>query len=199
MKEMWNERFGEEEYVYGTEPNSFFREQIDKLNPGSLLLPAEGEGRNAVHAALQGWQVTAIDYSEQARRKAMQLAGTTGVSIDYILADVTDLNNSIQFDAIGLVFIHFFWKERKLFHQGLDKLLKPGGFIIAELFHKEQVNNKSGGPPVVEMLYTVEDLEEDFSTYDFQILEHTTIVLDEGVLHQGPADVVRLMARKKTV
>ena len=50
MKEFWNERFSSEEYIYGTEPNLFFKSELDKRTPGDLLMPAEGEGRNAVYA-----------------------------------------------------------------------------------------------------------------------------------------------------
>ena len=41
----WNERYVSKEYVYGKEPNTFFKDFIhQKLRvPGKLLLPAEGE------------------------------------------------------------------------------------------------------------------------------------------------------------
>ncbi|HRP00579.1 MAG TPA: hypothetical protein PLN54_14190, partial [Flavobacteriales bacterium] len=65
MKEFWDERYGAEEYAYGTAPNAWFAEQLKGLMPGSLLLPAEGEGRNAVPAARLGWKVTAFDLSER--------------------------------------------------------------------------------------------------------------------------------------
>ena len=72
--DFWNERFGKEEFIYGTEPNQFFKEQLQNLEIGTLLLPAEGEGRNAVYAATQGWEVSAFDISEQGRVKAIFLA-----------------------------------------------------------------------------------------------------------------------------
>jgi len=39
----WNERYVSKEYVYGKEPNTFFKDFInEKLRvPGKLLLPAE--------------------------------------------------------------------------------------------------------------------------------------------------------------
>ena len=74
MKAFWNENYGNKEYIYGTKPNVFFKEQLDKLKPGKILLPAEGEGRNAVYAASKGWSVTAFDISEIVHKKALQLA-----------------------------------------------------------------------------------------------------------------------------
>ena len=73
MKEFWNQRYQNEEYVYGKEANVFFSEQLQKLEPSTLLLPAEGEGRNAVFAAKLGWEVTGLDYSEEAKKKALKL------------------------------------------------------------------------------------------------------------------------------
>ena len=69
MKEFWNERYAAENYVYGTLPNTFFKYELSRLRPGKILLPAEGEGRNAVYAAEQGWDVYAFDYSHEAKRK----------------------------------------------------------------------------------------------------------------------------------
>jgi hypothetical protein len=70
----WNERYGADEYVYGKEPNGFLKEFIDNHPPGKILLPAEGEGRNAVYAASKGWEVTAFDFSEEGKKKALKLA-----------------------------------------------------------------------------------------------------------------------------
>ena len=65
-KEMWNERYSADEYAYGTSPNEFFRKNIEQLPPGKILLPGDGEGRNAVYAAALGWDVTAFDMSDEA-------------------------------------------------------------------------------------------------------------------------------------
>ena len=87
MKDFWNQRYAEEEYAYGTEPNAFFKAQLDQRTPGRLLLPAEGEGRNAVYAALKGWDVVAFDQSESGKTKAMKLAHQAGVAVSYLVED----------------------------------------------------------------------------------------------------------------
>ena len=81
MKEFWNERYYENGYAYGEEANIFFKEELLKLKPGNILLPAEGEGRNAVFAAKQGWEVEAFDISDVGKEKAIQLARKNGVNI----------------------------------------------------------------------------------------------------------------------
>ena len=72
MKDFWNQRYAADEYAYGTAPNAFFKAVLDPLPPGRILLPAEGEGRNAVYAAKLGWEVVAFDQSEGGQKKAMK-------------------------------------------------------------------------------------------------------------------------------
>jgi hypothetical protein len=63
MKSMWNDRYGKIEFAYGEQPNNFLKEQLIKIPAGTILFPAEGEGRNAIYAATQGWNVNAFDQS----------------------------------------------------------------------------------------------------------------------------------------
>jgi hypothetical protein len=53
MKSMWNDRYGKIEFAYGEQPNNFLKEQLIKIPAGTILFPAEGEGRNAIYAATQ--------------------------------------------------------------------------------------------------------------------------------------------------
>lgn len=52
--QFWNTRYEEHDSVYGLEPNVFFKEQLAHFSPGHLLLPGEGEGRNALFALRHG-------------------------------------------------------------------------------------------------------------------------------------------------
>jgi len=74
--------------------------------------------------------------------------------------------------------------------------LKPGGILITESFSKKQIENSSGGPKVLPMLYTLDDLLSDFK--DTVILEsyETQTNLDEGIYHRGKADVIRMVVKK---
>ncbi|HAA59231.1 MAG TPA: SAM-dependent methyltransferase, partial [Myxococcales bacterium] len=56
---MWDEKYNDEEYVYGTEPNDFLKEHVEQLPKGRVLCLADGEGRNSVFLAEQGFDVTA--------------------------------------------------------------------------------------------------------------------------------------------
>jgi len=194
--DFWNERFGKEEFIYGTKPNQFFKEQLQNLETGTLLLPAEGEGRNAVYAATQGWKVSAFDISEQGREKAMLLAKQHKVNINYEITGVLDYTTYKQFDVIAFCYTHFPIDIRKTAHKQMLQLLKKGGTIIFEAFAKAQLNNDSGGPKNEAMLFSIDEVKQEFTGLDFKILEEKTIELSEGNYHKGKSQVLRFIGVK---
>jgi 2-polyprenyl-3-methyl-5-hydroxy-6-metoxy-1,4-benzoquinol methylase len=197
MKDFWNARYKEEAFAYGTKPNTFFKENIDKLSAGKILLPAEGEGRNAVYAARQGWDVTAFDFSEEAKNKTLKLAQEHEVSLNYDIMNVADfLSENTIFDAIGLFYAHFPAHLRANFHQKVVQVLKNQGILIFEAFHKNQLNYSSGGSKDLAMLFSVEEVEKEFEGLQILSLDDKIIDLDEGLYHQGKGHVVRMLATK---
>lgn len=194
--DFWNENYNREEYIYGTQPNEFFKEQIDKLKVGNVLLPAEGEGRNAVYASMLGWQVTAFDISERGQEKAFKLAKEKNVSIDYHISSVLDFKPHQQFDVIGLSYAHFPIEIRKQANIHLIEYLKPGGKVIFEAFAKAQLGNTSGGPKNKEMLFSIDEIKDEFQQLKFELLKEETIQLSEGNNHKGKAEVIRFIGAK---
>lgn len=147
MKQFWNERYAEKEFAYGKEPNQFLKENLHQLPKGKVLFVAEGEGRNAVFAAQNGYEVVAFDYSESAKSKALTLAKEQNVQLDYLVSDVMDLSFEPEsFDAIVFIFAHFPAVIRKQAHQKLVSFLKPDGKVLFEAFEKNQLQFTSGGP-----------------------------------------------------
>ena len=199
MKEFWDERFGQGNYIYGKTPNTFFTEQLKAIPKGKMLLPAEGEGRNAVYAALAGWHVIAFDYSEEGRKKALALAREYEVEIDYQIQHANNYIISEMFDAIALVYAHFAGDERKRLFEKLEKSLKPGGYLIIEVFSKNQLARNSGGPKNLDLLYSKEEIKALFPSIDFIILEETKVQLNEGSYHKGEAAVIRAIGVKSLV
>ena len=193
MKKFWNERYAEEGYAYGIHPNEFFSTRIGGLPPGSLLLPAEGEGRNAVYAAKLGWEVHAFDYSEAARKKAMKLARQSGVELDYRLAAYEEVEWPLHsFDCLALIFAHVPKEKRQEYHRKLVRYLKPGGTLILEGFSKAQIGRDSGGPKDPDMLFSKAELASDFRELAALLIEEAEVELDEGPFHRGKAMVIRL-------
>ncbi|MAG88930.1 class I SAM-dependent methyltransferase [Zunongwangia profunda] len=197
MIDFWNKRYIEEAFSYGIFPNVFFKQELDKLMPKSVLLPAEGEGRNAVYALRKGWDVTAFDFSSQAKKKAVRLAKSQRVRINYDVASVLDFNTDKKFDVLGLCYAHFPASIRARANQHLLQFLKPNGLVIFEAFSKAQSDKSSGGPKSEEMLYSIEEVKEEFKGLAFDVLEETEIVLKEGIYHQGEASVIRFLGSKK--
>jgi 2-polyprenyl-3-methyl-5-hydroxy-6-metoxy-1,4-benzoquinol methylase len=195
MKQMWDKRYASDEYVYGIHPNAFFKEKIEGVEPGKMLLPAEGEGRNAVYAAALGWEVYAFDFSSKAKEKALLLSKENKLSIQYEVHGMEDANyKNESFDTLAFLYTHN--PNRKDNHRQLLKFLKPGGTIILEAFSKGQINHNTGGPKDVNMLYSTQELKEDFSQLSELKVWEEDIVLDEGNLHSGRSSVIRLIGIK---
>ncbi|MDR0195430.1 MAG: class I SAM-dependent methyltransferase [Myroides sp.] len=204
MREFWDKRYSDSTYAYGVEPNVFFKEALATIEvKGTVLLAAEGEGRNAVYAAKQGWKVKAFDQSEEAKNNALSLATQQNVKLDYIVSDIESLSYEREsMDVLVLIYAHFPKEVRRACHQKLSQYLNVGGWLIMEAFEKkhlekQRVNTKVGGPNQIDMLYSLEELREDFLGFDFLLLEETDTLLNEGIYHQGEVRVVRLIAKKK--
>lgn len=197
MTSFWDSKFSGEDFYYGKSPNVFFADFLSNLkSKGKLLLPAEGEGRNAVHAAKLGWEVTAFDSSEVARKKALNFAKSEGVNIEYDLLDIADYRaDREEFDLIALMSIHLPEGLRKSFHNEIIQALKPGGLIFEVAFAQEQIQNHSGGPANIDLLYSLEILKEDYKGLLQKKLCQQQVMLNEG-RHQGVAEVLVFVGEK---
>lgn len=196
MHQFWDQRYAENKTVYGEVPNAFFKAFIDQQKPGTLLLPAEGEGRNAIYAAERGWTVEAFDFSPVAREKALAKAAAKGVKIRYDLQDISLFKASKQYDMVALLYVHLPEQLRRAFHTAIYKSIKPGGFLVFEAFAKEQIAFNSGGPKDPAMLYDAPSICQDFPFLHQLSCEQKEIVLDEGPFHQGKAAVLRLAGQR---
>ncbi len=215
--DFWNSRFSEPGYAYGTEPNAFLVSQKHYLMPGlKALAVADGEGRNGVWLAQQGLDVLSVDGSEVGLRKARELAQRRGVSIRTEQAELTRWQwPENAFDIVVAIFIHFPPEHRARMHANMLRALKPGGVLIMEAFTPEQLEYKTGGPPVREMLYSVEMMCSDFdipacpdaaqgkkpgaTPAEILLLQQTLTELHEGLYHRGTASVVRLVVKRKSL
>lgn len=197
MKAFWDARYSEPAYAYGIEPNRFFREQLDQLAPGRLFLPGEGEGRNAVYAARQGWKVDALDWSCAAKEKALKLADEHAVELSYEVASFSDCKIAQgAYNACGVIFFHLPVTEMAHAVQRMAGGLAPGGTLFMELYSKEQLGRNSGGPQDEDLLYSMGDVHSWLNGLEMLLLEQREVMLDEGPCHTGLASVLRTVARK---
>ncbi len=203
MKDKWDDRYSIKEFAYGEQPNNYFKEQLIKIPEGIILLPAEGEGRNAVYAATLGWTVFAFDLSAEGKKKAIQLADKYQVKINYEVGEFQSLNYHVnQFDAIALIYAHFPADKKSGYHKTLATYLRPGGILIFEAFSKNHLsymsnNEKMGGPKEVEMLFSINEIKADFDNLEIIELAEQEVELNEGLFHVGKGSVIRFVGRKK--
>jgi SAM-dependent methyltransferase len=204
MQNMWDSRYANEAYAYGTNPNEFFRYALKKYNlSGKILLPADGEGRNGVFAAKKGLDTYCFDLSIEGKNKALKLAKQENVEINYQVGEFFDLPiASEKFNAAALIYAHFPPSILSSYHKKVAQLIVPGGYVILEVFSKghlalREKNPKMGGPDKLEMLFSKDQIKSDFSNFEVEQLEEVEVELNEGLFHQGTGKVIRFVGKRK--
>ncbi len=196
-QKLWNDRYGGGKFIFGKEPNEYFKSKIDNLATGNIYLPGDGEGRNGVYAADKGWNVTSVDFSKVALERAKEFASERDVKLTFQFINlITEDLPQNKYDVVGISFLHFNGKNKGIVYRKLAETLKVGGYLILECFSTEQIKLNSGGPRKKDSLYTVEELKSYFQGFEFLETEDIKINLSEGDGHQGDAYVVRMFARK---
>jgi SAM-dependent methyltransferase len=198
--QFWNERFNKDEFIFGKEPNEYLVEQTRRyLKLGSkVLCIADGEGRNGVWLAKQGMQVLGFDASDIALAKAKQFARDNQVEIEYSFSDTDSFDwQKNTCDAVVGIFIQFAdpIMRKRIFEQTYETL-KPGGIFILQGYTPKQLEYKTGGPSLIEHLYTEElirDLAKNFEILDLCCYEKE---LNEGARHAGMSALLGLVAKK---
>lgn len=194
----WDERYKADGYFYGNEPNDFLRLQTPRIIPrGEVLCIAEGEGRNAVFLAGQGHRVTAVDGSQVGLNKLTHFAAERHVSVTAVCADLSEFDMGLEkWDAIVSIWCHLPPALRADVHSRAVKALKHGGVFILEAYTPRQLQFKTGGPPVEELLMTLAALRTELIGAD--ILHGVEVDRDihEGRGHEGKSAVVQITARK---
>lgn len=198
-KDFWNDRFAGDTYLYGTRPAAFVLDNAKYIPPKSrVLAPGDGEGRNSVFLAEMGHRVLATDFAEKAIKKARKLAEARGVSVEFRHLDLRGWQwPEAEFDAVVAVFIQFAPPAfREEIFSGIKRAVRPGGVVLLHGYTPKQLEYGTGGPPVVEQLYTEELLEAVFGDWELLRFEAYERELDEGQGHKGRSAVIDLVARR---
>lgn len=130
-RDSWNRRYRKQACVMSEEPSQFLQDTIAMVEAGTpgrrALDVACGEGRNAIFLANRGFQVTGVDNSDVALRKARKLARAAGLDIDFELLDLREEAPRGPFDLI----IVFNFLLRPLIPKLLGEL-SSGGYLMLE-------------------------------------------------------------------
>ena len=196
-RDFWNEKFSTTDYAYGTEPNDFLVSAVTNLKRGATLSLAEGEGRNAVWLAQQGFTVSAIEQSEKGVGKTLRLALQRGV---IVMAERGELETfHIQpnsWDLVVSIYAHTPQELRRKLHRQVVAGLKPGGVFVLEAYTPAQIANNTGGPKDASLMPTAELLRLELAGLVFDHIEEVERDVVEGSLHTGTAHVVQVVAHR---
>lgn len=195
---MWDERYSTEDYAYGTSPNRFLEENFNIIPKGKVLSLAEGEGRNAVFLAKQGYSVTAVDASLVGLEKAGKLARDNGVVIECIHADLEEyVIGENKWDGIVSIFCPLPSSIRKGLHKKVVAGLKSNGVLLLEAYTPDQLKHGVGGGSSVDSMTTKESLSLELADLTFIHLRELEREVIEGAYHTGIGAVVQAIASKQ--
>ncbi len=193
----WDERYAGEDYVYGTEPNAFLAAAARDLPPGRALCLGEGEGRNAAHLAGLGHAVLAVDASSVGMAKAERLASSRGLAVETRVADLAHFAIEPEsWDLVVSIFCHVPAPLRRDLHRRVVAGLKPGGRFILEAYTPRQLEFRTGGPPVAELMMSLDALRAELAGLEFLHSRELDREVMEGRLHAGMGAVVQVVAMK---
>ncbi|MEM9089029.1 MAG: class I SAM-dependent methyltransferase [Cyanobacteria bacterium P01_F01_bin.53] len=198
---MWDQRYREPGFAYGTNPNDFLKAEYARIPKGGrILCLAEGEGRNAVFLAQQGYRVTAVDQSAVGLQKAEAWAHEQGLEIATIVADLSTLDPGIAaWDGIVSISAHLPPAIRRPLHSQVVAALKKDGILLLEAYTDRQLEMDGvGGPPASQkdLFMSLHDLEAELAGLDFVVGRELEREMSEGKYHQGLSAVVQVIARK---
>lgn len=197
VAEQWNIRYSESDYFYGTAPNDFLRNNFGSIQKGKVLCLADGEGRNSVFLAEQGYNVTSVDISSVGVEKTRRLASERGVTVNAIVGDLTDFDlGNHQWNGVVSIFCHLSSELRRRVHQRVVKSLVSGGVVLLEAYTINQIGRGTGGPQVADFLMSELSLRSEFSQLTPVHLAEIERTVSEGAGHTGMAAVVQMIARK---
>ena len=190
----WDERYALEGFAFGTEPNDFLRQEAHRIPPGRVLCLGEGEGRNSVFLAEQGYEVVGVDRSQVGMDKAQALAQDRGVFIETVVSSIEDFDlNEGEWQGIISIFFHLPPELRKKVNESVVKGLAPGGILIFEAYTPKQLEFGTGGPPDLDRLISLDTVQKEFAGLEFLVSHEVEREVQEGRLHRGRGSVVQVV------
>lgn len=206
----WDARYqAVETGLFGETPNEYLRTFCARSDftefksritrPCRALCLADGDGRNGTWLAQCGYEVTAVDHSAEATRRAIARDREAGVTVERITADLADWMPEAgrTWDLSCILYLHGTSRLRERTVRLAYETLEHDGWFLLEGFSKAQATPDAMGPDDPDKLYDRAELRSWLS--DALVIEATSglLYLDEGRRHAGEAEVERLVARRR--
>jgi SAM-dependent methyltransferase len=195
---IWDERYSQAGFAYGTEPNEFLAAVAGRIPVGPVLSLGEGEGRNAAYLAGLGHRVVAVDQSAVGLDKARRLAADRGLSIETVYADLEEFPIEPEaWAGIVSIFCHLPRRIRRSLYAAAAEGLRPGGVLVLEAYTPRQIGRGTGGPQDPDMLVTLAGLTEELVGLEFVHARELDREVHEGEYHTGVASVVQVIGLRR--
>lgn len=196
---MWEDRYAQDDYLFGTDPVPFLLKHDAFFEKGqSVLSIAEGEGRNGVHLAKKGLNVTGVEFAPSAVAKAKKLAASNQVSIAFVQSDLFEWDWPVDaFDiTLGLFFQFVGPAERDVLWRKVLDATRPGGLVMIHGYTPKQLEFGTGGPPCAQNMYTKSCFADIFGNCEVLVLEDYEAEQRSGSAHVGMSALIDFIARK---
>lgn len=193
----WDDRYAQDGWAFGTEPNDFLKQKAHLIPPGRVLCLGEGEGRNATFLAEEGYEVVGVDRSQVGMDKAQGLAQEKGVFIETVVSSIEDFElTEGEWQGIISVFFHLPRELRQRVNRSVVEGLSPGGILVLEAYTPKQLDFGTGGPPDADRLISLETIKEELNGLEVVVAQETEREVHEGRMHTGQGSVVQFVGRK---
>jgi hypothetical protein len=129
--------------------------------------------------------------------KLKDLARQQQLNVETMVCDLNDFRIEAKtWDGIVSIWCHVPPTLRKKLHASAVQGLKPQGVLILEAYHPRQLNYKTGGPPLAELMMTQHELSEELNGLEFKVLQEIDRVIREGKGHNGLSAVTQCVGIK---
>lgn len=152
----WDEKYRAADRLWSVEPNVFVADRLGSHRAGTGLDLASGEGRNAIWLAAQGWDMTAVDFSQTAVERGRQVSD----EVEWVVADVRvwEPTEGERFDLIVVAYLHLSMVDLEAMTRRAVDWLASGGELFMVGHDRTNIEHGVGGPQYPEILWDVEEI-----------------------------------------
>jgi SAM-dependent methyltransferase len=191
----WNDRYEGRELIWTADPNQFLVAEVDSLVPGRALDLGSGEGRNSVWLAEQGWQVTAVDFSDVGIAKGRELATHRGVEVLWVNEDLNLYEPpEAAFELVIVFYLQMPPDQRSAVLAKAARAVSPGGTVLVVAHDLTNLEHGYGGPQNPNLLYTPDETIAALAELEVVKAERVTRLVEN---EEGRFEAIDTLVRAK--
>ena len=127
----WDSRYADREQLWSGRPNGALVAEVAKLRPGRVLDVGCGEGADAIWLASRGWDVTALEVSGVALKRAAGHARDAGVAVRWVHAELVEaMLEPASFDLVSAQYPALLRTPDAAAERALLAAVAPGGVLL---------------------------------------------------------------------